>query len=141
MMNEGARGEHITFTVLGRPETQGSVKAFMIAGKPRLTSDNKKMKPWRQQVGWSALEARGGAEMAMRGVPIVLGVTFYLARPKSLPKRELWPTRKPDTDKLVRAILDSLTGVLYEDDSAVVEICARKVYGLPERAEITVEAL
>lgn len=76
----------VRFTVLGRPQTQGSVRAFVVNGHARLTSDNAKMKPWRQEVGWRALEAMQGADLFPRGVAVALTVTFYLERPKSLPK-------------------------------------------------------
>ena len=69
--------EKISFTVLGRAEPQGSVRAFMIAGKPRLTSDNKKMKPWRQQVGFMALSARPTNDVwAGQHVPVEVTYRF-----------------------------------------------------------------
>jgi len=41
------------------------------------------------------------------------------------------PTTRPDALKLARAVEDALTGVLYADDSAVVELAVAKVYGAP----------
>lgn len=127
------------FTVLGRAEPQGSMKAFMIKGKPVLTSDNAKMKPWRQQVGWVALEARGGSEMAPRGIPVALEVIFYFRKPTGTSHRQFRPTKKPDLDKLCRALCDALKGVLYEDDSQITGLIAQKHFGLPERAEVIVK--
>jgi Holliday junction resolvase RusA-like endonuclease len=134
----------IRFTVLGRPEPQGSIKYFMIAGKPRLTSDNPRLRNWRQQVGWCAMDACSRAGMASpwpSHVPVVLSVVFVFAKPNSAPKNRIWPTVRPDRDKLLRAVGDALTGIVYEDDSQVVDGPARKVYGSPERTEIIVEAL
>jgi Holliday junction resolvase RusA-like endonuclease len=37
-------------------------------------------------------------------------------------------TKRPDLDKLIRAILDGITGILIEDDSQVVNITATKQY-------------
>ena len=34
--------------------------------------------------------------------------------------------QKPDTDKLIRAILDALTGIIYKDDSQVDAIHVTK---------------
>lgn len=136
-----ARMAIVSFAVLGRPQPQGSIRAFMVKGKPRLTSDNEKMRPWRQQVGWSALEARAGAEMALEGVPVRVQATFYLAKPKSAKKAVLEPCKKPDLDKLCRALLDALKGILYADDSQVTTITASKRFGLPERTEIVVDML
>ena len=47
-------------------------------------------------------------------------------------------TTKPDIDKLVRAILDSLKGILINDDSQVTELQAYKSYGSPERVSVLV---
>jgi Holliday junction resolvase RusA-like endonuclease len=38
------------------------------------------------------------------------------------------PTVPPDLDKLIRAVLDGLTGVAYKDDGQVVRITAVKIY-------------
>ena len=58
-----------------------------------------------------------------------LTVRFYLPRPKSLPKRVTEHTKKPDLDKLLRAVLDACTtGGVWRDDSQVATIHARKVY-------------
>lgn len=135
----------ISFTVLGTPEPQGSTRAFLVRGRPRITSDNPRMKPWRQQVGWEALRARAEAGYnevyAGRHVPVRLTVDFYFKKAPSVPKKRTEMCVRPDCDKLLRSIGDSLTGILWADDGAVVEIRARKYYGLPERAEITVERI
>lgn len=55
-------------------------------------------------------------------------ITFHLEKPKTV--KRLWPTVKPDLDKLVRAILDAGTGVLWIDDAQVRFIEARKVYAV-----------
>jgi Holliday junction resolvase RusA-like endonuclease len=44
----------------------------------------------------------------------------------------------PDLDKLVRAILDSLTGVVWRDDAQVVDIVARKVYAETPGVDIAI---
>jgi Holliday junction resolvase RusA-like endonuclease len=130
----------ISFTVLGHPEPQGSTRAFLMAGRPRVTSDNAKMKPWRQQVGWTALRARPGAQIfAAQHIPVKARFEFYLAPPIKMPKGRSWPAVKPDLDKLCRATFDALTGILWIDDGQVVDLAAVKQYGLPERTEITVE--
>lgn len=137
--------ERISFTVLGRAEPQGSTKAFMVRGRPRITSANAKMKPYRQQVGLSALIARSEAGykdvFAGRHVPVGVSLTFWYAKPPSVPKKRLQMVVKPDIDKIVRSTFDSLTGIMFADDGQVVQVTAGKLYGLPERVEITVEIL
>lgn len=40
-----------------------------------------------------------------------------------------YPMGRPDTTKLIRAVEDSLTGVLYRDDASIVTQTAAKRYG------------
>lgn len=134
--------KYIAFTILGTPQPQGSMKAFVIKGKARMTSANEKMKPWRQEVGQTALAARaesGCHEVwAGRHVPVIVHYEFYFAKPKSARKNRKRPAVKPDIDKLVRSTNDALKGILYADDGQIVHMRASKEYGLPERAEIRV---
>jgi Holliday junction resolvase RusA-like endonuclease len=58
-------------------------------------------------------------------VPVVLEVTFYLAKPKSNKLKEP-SNKKADLDKLVRAVNDALSGLVFYDDSQVVKILASK---------------
>jgi Holliday junction resolvase RusA-like endonuclease len=142
----------VNFTVLGKVEPQGSIRAFVIQADPkagrsrasaRLTSTNPKMKPWRQQIGWTALAARNeaGWRLQPKEVPFRLDATFYIERPKSITKSRTWPTVKPDYDKLTRAATDALTGVLWTDDAQVVQATIQKRYGSPARAVFTVRTL
>jgi len=59
---------------------------------------------------------------------IFLSVTFLMPRPKSLPKKVHQDVKRPDLDKLIRAVMDALTGIYYQDDSQVVLISATKNY-------------
>lgn len=38
------------------------------------------------------------------------------------------PSRKPDVDNVLKAVLDALNGVAYKDDSRVVHVAASKFY-------------
>ena len=126
----------IAFTVYGKPVPQGSSKAFYVKslGRAVITSDNKKLRPWRQQVTETAMAQRG---VAILEGPVELEAHFFFARPKSAKKRR-GMTVKPDVDKLVRGILDAIQGVIFRDDSQVVSVRATKHYDLQERCEIRV---
>lgn len=132
----------IRFVVYGHPEPQGSTRAFVPRGWTRavVTSDNPKLKPWRQQLSRCAIEALkdNGGELLAKPAGIRLAVCFFIEKPASVSKSRMLPTVKPDADKLVRALLDALTGTIFEDDSQVTDIVVCKRYGLPERAEIEV---
>jgi Holliday junction resolvase RusA-like endonuclease len=123
-----------------------------------LAHDNAALKPWAQAVAGAAILARAQSDRLdspWRGVPIRVACRFYLPRVKAdwgtgrnalklKPSAATHHIRKPDVDKLVRGVLDALTGVLYGDDGQVVSAPAEKVLcgpGESPRAEIEVEIL
>jgi hypothetical protein len=138
----------LEFTVYGTPIPQGSTKAFLPKGwtRPIVTADNKKTKPWRQEIAGACLEAMGDKHHpalgntdlmpAGRNVPIRIEVRFFFPRPKSV--KALDKTTKPDLDKLIRSALDALTGIAFDDDSQVTEVHACKLFGMPARMEIRI---
>lgn len=131
----------VQFTVYCTPQPQGSVRAFTPKGwtRPVLTSDNKDLKSFRQEVSKAAMVARDGAGLTFgKHEPVRLTVRFYLRRPASIPKKRRQQVVKPDLSKLIRAAEDSLTGIIYHDDAQIVAIEAEKHYGEPERVEIEV---
>lgn len=123
----------ISFTAIGVPAPKGSTKAFYRPGMkfPVVTEDNKHTRPWASDVKTAAMLTMRSAGIFSIPYPteaLQIRILFYMPRPKSLPKRVLYHTKKPDLDKLVRAVKDALTGVMWTDDSQVMEISARKVY-------------
>ena len=125
--------------ILGRAATQGSVRAIIPKHGTRpivLHDQPAKLKAWRndvREVVQRALDAEGTVAI---GGALCIRVRFYLHPPKKMPKGRIAPEVKPDLDKLIRSLLDALTGVLYIDDAQVVVIDAAKLYGFPERTEL-----
>jgi Holliday junction resolvase RusA-like endonuclease len=68
---------------------------------------------------------------------ISVDVTAVYPIPKSATKASLaaiqagriLPKRKPDIDNVLKVVLDSLNGIAYKDDSQVVMVTGRKIYG------------
>lgn len=120
-----------TFFVPGSPAPQGS-KSFkgVHGGRGILVESSKALGPWRERV---ALVAHQHARNVASGVAVSVRCDFVMPRPKSTPKRSTPPAiRRPDIDKLVRAILDAVTGICFADDSQVVDLRATKRLALPE---------
>lgn len=108
------------FFVRGLPVPQGSTRAFIVKGRPIITSTSKGLKDWRTII---ALEGQNHAPPMPWGGPIGVQAKFFMPRPQSEPKRkETMPDRRPDIDKLARAVLDALKGVFYHDDAQVVSL-------------------
>lgn len=119
----------LTFTVFGVAQPQGSARAFMPKGArfPVVTSDNPKLKGWRQLVAEAASRTLRGRGTFASG-PVRVCADFYLPRPKSLGGKPKAHMTRPDVDKLARAICDALTGVVWGDDAQVVQLQVRKAY-------------
>ena len=129
------------FTVAGAAAPQGSKRAFRTkGGRIALVESSAKVKPYRAAVAAAAYAA--GA-VVVDG-PVSVRVLFSFVRPAShFGTRGLRAAArsfpgKPDTDKLVRATLDALTGIAYRDDAQVVEIWATKQYGDTAKTVISI---
>ena len=119
----------LTVTVLGVPVPQGSMRGI---GPGRMISDNAKLRPWRDTVAWHVREdmLTEGVNEPLEG-PVAVHATFTLPRPKSAVKARWAPDRKPDIDKLLRALLDACTaGGAWRDDAQVVTVAVSKVYAV-----------
>lgn len=119
----------IEFRVDGQPIPQGSMK--VINGHV-IHSQGSALAVWRSAVAIAAQKA--GAKPSIK--PISVTAVFIMRRPKTVTRSE--PTVPPDLDKLVRAILDGLTAVAYQDDSQVTEIHTAKIYGEQPGVEIRI---
>ena len=120
----------ISFRVDGIPVPQGSMK--VINGHV-IHSRGSALAEWRSAIGLSARKA--GAFPNRNPVTITMNFTFL--KPKTVKRLE--PTVPPDLDKLVRAVLDALTAIAYLDDSQVVEIYAKKNYGLTPGVKVQLD--
>lgn len=118
----------IRFRVVGIPATQGSKTAFRSKNGKMIVTDSarKTLAPWKDDVRRAAA-VNAPKEPLATAVQLVL--TFFLPAPKSLPKRQrIWHTKKPDLSKLVRAVEDACTGIIWRDDSQVTDLAASKHY-------------
>jgi Holliday junction resolvase RusA-like endonuclease len=124
----------LSVTVPGEAVPQGSTRAFIPKGwtRPIITgANNAKTKPWRASVAAATLDAQlsQGTWPALSDRPIRLDVACYFVRPASVSaRRRPMHTVKPDLDKLLRALKDSLTRILWRDDAQVVSVCMTKGY-------------
>lgn len=119
----------VRFQIHGLPVAQGSTRVWMVKGRPITTSSARGLGPWRRLV--ADVAQRYAPKKPWEG-PVGIELHFGLPKPKSAPKtRRVWPDKRPDLDKLTRAVLDALTYVVFSDDSQVIEIHATKDYGAP----------
>ncbi len=121
-----------TIVVPGEAKPQGSLRSFKHPQTGAIiTPQDENVITWR---GIVRAQADREHVFVVSG-PVALRVEFTLRRPKSgLAARKRNPlsvtqlaAKRPDVDKLARAVLDALEGVWYSDDAQVVDLHAIKV--------------
>lgn len=119
----------IEFFVAGVPVGQGSKRAFVNkhTGRASIVDNNKSsLTKWRGYIHDAAEDCISTLYLDA----VAVDATFVFVRPKSVSaKKRPAPTVSPDLDKLLRALLDGLTGVAFTDDDQVTECHVSKRYG------------
>jgi len=123
----------VEFRAYGLPRPQGSMRAFLVGGKARITSATKGLSEWRRIVE-NAAQEQLSMWTASPGEPVGVRLDFYMPRPrghygvrglkKSAPAL---PAKRPDIDKLIRAVFDAIKPLIH-DDAQVVWVLANKWY-------------
>lgn len=130
----------VRFEVRGLPVPQGSARAFIAGGRAIVvTKGRSPLADWRAAIATEARDAmgtvppwRGPITIRLEFRPASRPASHYLPANGRRPVRELrldaptWHTGKPDGDKLARAALDALTGVVWEDDRQAASIAITK---------------
>lgn len=124
----------LAFDVIGAPAPQGSKRFVGLsrAGRGIMIESCKAVKPWRMDVASFALKAMLDQRMQLFTGAVRVTITFRLRRPKGLPLKVKYHTKKPDADKLTRSTFDAMTVAgVWNDDSQVVSQRIDKRYACP----------
>lgn len=84
-----------------------------------------------------------------KGVPLKVQALFAKSVPKSYTKKkreaclngDLLPTGKADLDNYLKAVLDALNGLAFEDDSQIVMTTAEKIYAEVPYVAVQIRAI
>lgn len=116
--------QRLKIFVPGNPAPQGSKRHV---GKGIMVESSKFVAPWRSDVRSACLDD-AGKPLAFFGEAVHVELLFILKRPASTPKRRTPAAiKRPDIDKLARAVLDAIgSASVWRDDSQVVTLAAYK---------------
>ena len=123
----------ISFTVPGDPRGKGRPKATSRGGHARVYTDAK-TRAYEDQIAMLTKAAMQGLEPLAGPVHVNVRVLFKPAPSASKRAREammameIMPTKRPDLDNVVKAILDGMNGVAFKDDAQVCSMTAAKRY-------------
>jgi Holliday junction resolvase RusA-like endonuclease len=63
-------------------------------------------------------------------------IDVYVEKPKSTPKKRMFPTVKPDWDNYAKLVCDALNGIVWRDDAQIISAVVTKSY-VPANMVIT----
>lgn len=135
----------VNFTVLGEPKGKGRPKFVRATGRtytPKDTAD------YETLVKWSYAEQCKGQKFGDDEM-LQMNIKAYYSIPKSVSKSKreqmlnetLRPTKKPDTDNIIKIIADACNNIAYRDDAQIVDCVCSKFYSENPRVEVKIMAL
>jgi len=80
-----------------------------------------------------------GAVAAYFHIGIPIPPSYSKTRQKACIEGLERPTKKPDIDNIVKAVLDGMNGIVYLDDKQVVDLHLTKVYSETEGIDILIK--
>lgn len=118
-------------------------------GRPRFTRTGRAYTPDKTRQYEARIKAAAWAEMQKHSLeatkrPVHVDVIAFMDIPKSWSKKKrmeaeygaITPTAGYDLDNIVKAALDGVQGVIFDDDRQVSSIKARKTFCHPDRGPV-----
>jgi Holliday junction resolvase RusA-like endonuclease len=132
--SHGCRPPFLDCFVCGDPKTKGSTRSFLKSGRIVTTNMCKTAKQW-QRVVHQVVHFNLPATHIPVDRPVAVHLNFALSRPRNhflvdgiRKDAPVYHESRGDLDKLVRCVLDGLTGLVYSDDSKASFVLAEKRY-------------
>jgi len=134
----------IAFSILGIPVAKGRPKFFR-RGNLMGTYTPTRTRHYEDSIISQALKYKPEKPLVC---PVAIRLRFFLPIPQMSKKKRLQAiqgdfrhTKRPDIDNLIKAIIDPLNTIFWQDDRQIVSIQAEKIYGEQPRTEIEIEEI
>lgn len=109
----------------------------------------KESRDFKSSVHYMAQKVLESSGLKPYAVECRLVLVAYIKMPNSFSKKkkeealtgQLFPTRKPDIDNVLKSVMDAVNGVFYDDDKLVAEVRASKRYANHDGLYMYVERL
>ena len=133
----------ILFTVYGHPVAKGRPR-FSTRGKFPVAYTPEKTKTYETEVGMMAKAAMGASKALEGALEAFIYVTFPV--PPSYSKKRTKAclsdtekhTKRPDLDNVIKAVIDGMDKIVFNNDSQITSIHSTKVYGQVAKVEVMV---
>ena len=133
----------IMFTVYGHPVAKGRPR-FSTRGKFPVAYTPEKTKTYETEVGMMARAAMGASEVLEGALETFIYVTFPVPPSYSKKRTEAClnntekHTKRPDLDNVIKAVIDGMDKIVFNNDSQITSIHSTKVYGEVAKVEVMV---
>ena len=137
---------NITFTVPGQPVAKGRPR-FARRGKFVTTYTPITTVAYERMVKVLALQAMQGQEPSTAPMELIISLVMQIPTSWSPTRRAkckaglIRSTKKPDVSNILKAIEDGCNGIVWRDDSQVVELKLSKSYGDKPRAVVSISEM
>ena len=135
----------IWFEIPGEPVPQGRP---IFSSKTKTARDPDKSRNYKKLVRFYA--RRSKPPDILKGA-LIVHIDIFKLPPKSisgvkknqaaLKNETMRPVTKPDADNYVKSVTDACTGIIWKDDSQVVELLVRKFYSMNPRVVVKVREI
>lgn len=134
----------ITFKVDGVPVPKGRAR-YVRRGNHISTYTPEKTRTYETLIKDAARQAMGGSEPL--DTPVSLYLYIRVPIPASATKKRLQaiadgsekPIKKPDASNILKSVEDGMNGVVYHDDSQIINIHVTKVFSSEPGVDICVK--
>jgi Holliday junction resolvase RusA-like endonuclease len=131
----------IHFQVEGDPKGKGRPRFSRVGNFTKVYTDKKTL-TYEAMIATFAKQAIGATEPLKTPVTVFLYVRLPI--PQSYPKKRREaclsgvekPCKKPDIDNIAKTYLDAMNGVIFVDDTQVIDLHVKKLYS--EKAGVDV---
>ena len=131
----------VQYSVPGEPRGKGRPR-FAKRGNFVKTYTDAKTASYEDQIRFYALKAMGDSKVIEGAVRVFVSIRMAVPKSYSAKRREAClngfdkPLKKPDWDNVAKSICDAMNGVIYVDDTQIVEAHITKQYA--QQAEVVV---
>ena len=132
------------FEVLGQPQGKARPRVTFRSGRAATYTPSKTVE-YENQI--KAEYIKNGGKCKDGEISATIIAVYQIPKSFNKAKRldavllKLKPQTKPDLDNIAKAVLDSLNGVAYKDDSQVTSLFLKKYYGEQPKLIIYLEEI
>jgi Holliday junction resolvase RusA-like endonuclease len=134
----------VTYSVPGEPRGKGRPK-FARRGNFVKTYTDAKTASYEDQIRFYALKAMGDSKAIQGAVRVLISICMAVPKSYSQKRREAClngsdkPLKKPDWDNVAKSICDAMNGIVYGDDTQIVEAHVTKKYAEQSKVIVLVQ--